>query len=69
METMRSISIFAIFVAAIISTVSANAYKGGQVAEIINEICIGNIYLQDNMVVYKNSSTIENGIIRKFYEL
>lgn len=38
METMRSISIFAIFVAAIISTVSANAYKGGQVAEIINEI-------------------------------
>ena len=37
--------------------------------EIINEICIGNIRLQDNIVVYKNSSTIENGIIIKFYEL
>ena len=37
--------------------------------EIINEICIGNIRLQDNIVVYKNSSTIENGIISKFYEL
>jgi len=37
--------------------------------EIINEICIGNILLQDNIVVYKNSSTIENGIISKFYEL
>ena len=28
--------------------------------EIINEICIGNIRLQDNIVVYKNASTIEN---------
>ncbi len=37
--------------------------------EIINEICIGNIRLQDNIVIYKNSSTIENGIISKFYEL
>ena len=37
--------------------------------EIINEICIGNIRLQDNIVVYKNASTIENRIISKFYEL
>ena len=37
--------------------------------EIINEICIDNIRLQNNTVIYKNSSTIENGIISKFYEL
>jgi len=37
--------------------------------EIINEICKDNIQLQDGVVVYKNLSTIENGIIRKFYEL
>ena len=37
--------------------------------EIINEICKGNIKLQEDVVIYKNLSTIENGIIRKFYEL
>ena len=37
--------------------------------EIINEICKGNIKLQEDMVVYKNLNTTESGIIRKFYEL
>ena len=37
--------------------------------EIINEICKGNIKLQEDMVVYKNLNTTESGIIREFYEL
>jgi phosphoribosylglycinamide formyltransferase-1 len=37
--------------------------------EIVNEICMGNIYLDRGKVLYKNIKSLDRGLIRKHYEI
>tara|TARA_B100001094_G_C18161455_1_gene789594 strand:+ start:137 stop:787 length:651 start_codon:yes stop_codon:yes gene_type:complete len=37
--------------------------------DIVNQICLGNIYLEGNEVIYKNIESLDRGIIRKYYEI